>query len=219
MLQRLKSLLTHDQPTSRIEGAKRFDLAAKPFTRALVLRAAEHQDEAIRDVREMGGLRTIPDEPSCDAFTASSASTIAYHITTEAAKSLGQNVAFLPSEPVPKEAPLVVAFALLVLAGVHGQLKSEGLQLPFAEIAAETANLFFLAHPDEERIENANRGIAAFRSFAQSDAANVRSWHDSLMKLVPMYISQWTTDNPELKKLDCIPLFGSMLQSLLKAAK
>ncbi|MGH9875973.1 MAG: hypothetical protein ACRD9S_26265, partial [Pyrinomonadaceae bacterium] len=101
----------------------------------------------------------------------------------------------------------------------QGQLKAEGIELAFPEIAAETANLFYLAHPDDERIANAGRGIAAFRSVAKAEYDNVRSWHDSLMKIVPMYVLQWTIDNNELKRLDCMPLFGGMLSSLLKAVE
>lgn len=219
MLNRLKSLFGGQKTVTRVERANSFGLSDKPFTRALVLRAAQYQDDTIHDLENMGGTRPIHDEKSLNAFAASCASTIAYHVAVEAAKSQGRNPAFLPHEPVPTYAPMVVAFSLFVLAGIQGQLKAEGVELAFQEIAASTANLFYLAHPDDERISNASRGIAAFRSIAKADAENVRTWHDNLMKIVPMYVLQWNTDNKELKQLDCMSLFGSMLASLLKAVE
>ena len=219
MLNRLKSLFGGPKTVTRLERANSFAVNGKPFTSALLSRAAQYQDEAIRDVREMGGSSRVPDEKSLKDFAASSASTIAYHVAVEAAKAQGRNPAFLPYESVPKYAPMVVAFSLFILAGIHGQLKAEGIDIHFPETAASTANLFFLAHPDDERVAHASRGIAAFQAIAKQDAENVRTWHDNLMKIVPMYVLQWSTDKEEIKKLDFNSLFGSMLASLLKAVE
>jgi hypothetical protein len=112
---------------------------------------------------------------------------------------------------------MAVAFSLFVLAGVQGQLKAEGVDLDFREVAARTANLFFVFHPDEDRAKSAMEGIKMFQAVAQTHAENVKEWQDSLMRLIPMYILQWTTENAEMRKLDFIPLFGTMLSSLLKA--
>lgn len=62
------------------------------------------------------------------------------------------------------------------------------------------------------------KGMESFRTIASAKAANVKEWHDNLMELVSIYVFQWTTENPELRKVDCISLFGSMLSTLFKAA-
>lgn len=217
MLQGLKSFFNREKVVPKIERAKSFDLTDRPFTQALLLRAAEYQDEAIQDIKEMGGHRSVPDEPSLIAFATTCANTIAYHVTIEAARSQGHNAVFLPGEPLPKYAPMVVAFSLFVLAGIQGQLKAEGIEFAFRDAAAETAKLFYLALPDDERVTNASHGIDVFRAIAQSNSANVRNWHDSLMKIIPIYVLQWTTQNGELKQVDCLALFGGMFSGLLKA--
>jgi hypothetical protein len=203
--------------SSRTARAQSFDLADKPFTRALVLRASSYIDETLRDLKSVGGIRPIQHEKTLEAFAASCASTIAYHVAVEAAGSQGRNASFLPFEPVPSHAPMVVAFSLFVLAGIEGHLKAEGVVIGFPEVAASTANLFFLSHPDDERVHNAKRGIAAFQSVAKVDVANVRSWQDNLMKVVPMYVLQWETQNRELKKIEFGPLFGNMIAGLIRA--
>ena len=167
----------------------------------------------------MGSVRPIQHEKSLDAFAASCASTLAYHVAVEAAKSQGRNACFLPYEPVPPYAPMVVAFSLFVLAGIQGHLKAEGVAIDFPEVAASTANLFYLSHPDDERVSNVKRGVAAFQSVAKADVENVRSWHDNLMKAVQMYVLQWNSSNDELKRIEFIPLFGDMLASLLRAVE
>lgn len=219
VLSRFKALFGPEKAPSRSERAKSFDLTTKPFTRALVLRASSLLDETIRELKSMGSARPIQDEKTLDVFAASCASTIAYHVAVEAAKSQGRNACFLPFEPVPSYAPMVVAFSLFVLAGIEGHLKAEGVAIAFPEVAASTANLFFLSHPDDERVPSVKRGIAAFQSVATADVENVRSWHDNLMKVVPMYVLQWNTDNAELKKIEFILLFGGMLAGLLRAVE
>jgi hypothetical protein len=204
---------------TRLDRANGFSLPDRPITSALLSRAARYQDEAIRDLREIGGSPKISDEKSLITFAASAASTIAYHVAVEAAKSQGRNPAFLPYETVPKYAPMVVAFSLFILAGIDGHLKAEGLDIRFPETAASTANLFFLGHPSDERVAHASRGIAAFQAIGKQDAENVRAWHDNLMKIVPIYVLQWSSDKEEMRKLDFNSLFGSMLAGLLKAVE
>lgn len=202
---------------TRSERAQSFDLTNRPFTRALVLRASRYVDETLSELRSMGGVRPVQNEKTLEAFAASCASTIAYHVAVEAARSQGRSAAFLPYEPVPAYAPMVVAFSLFVLAGIEGHLKAEGVVMGFPEVAASTANLFFLSYPDDERLHNTKRGIATFQSIAKADVENVRLWHDNLMKIVPMYVLQWETENAELKKIEFGPLFGGMLSGLIRA--
>lgn len=219
MFDRIKEVLGA-KVHSRKEQADTYKLADRPFTKALLSRSSQYQDEAEQHLKKMvGRIKPIAQDKTFNEFAASCAVTIAYHITTEAMKNIGRDPAFLPYTPVPTHAPMVVAYSLFVLAGVRGQLQAEGIELDFREMAVDTANLFFMAHPDAERAKNAMEGIKAFQSVTKADVDNVKVWHDNLMQLIPMYVLQWTTENQELKKHDFIPLFGSMLSSLLKTVE
>jgi len=218
MFERIKSIFGGGKKPTRSEQADSYNLDDKPFTRALFLRASKYQDEATGDLKEMSGrTKPVAEPQTLEEFAASCAATIAYHVTTQARKRIGHKATFLPYDPVPNYAQMVVAFSLFVLIGIQGQLKAEGIELDFSKLAARTGNLFFLFHPDEDKLKHINEGIEAFRAVAQSDAGNVKDWHDNLMQLIPIYVLQWTTDDQEFKDLDCIHLFGSMLSSLLAA--
>jgi hypothetical protein len=71
----------------------------------------------------VGGAAPVKEEESLRELAGSCAVTIAYHITTEALTQNQRSTAFLPYEPVPNDAPLIVAFALMVLAELHHQLQ------------------------------------------------------------------------------------------------
>lgn len=216
MLQRLKSMFSARKELTQLERVSAFDLNERPFARALLLRAAYLQDEAIRDLGKMGSTAAVRENKSLVDAASSSATTVAYHVTTEACKVLGQSVVFMPFDAIPKHAPMVTAFSLFVLAGIHGQLNAEGVALDFSEASVGTALLFSLGHSDEKRLKQANQSIAAFRSVVQASGSNVKEWRDNCMTLVPMYVLQWTTTDEKLKNRDFTPLFASMLSSLLK---
>lgn len=217
MFQKLKAMFESEENQTRSKRAAAVDLEGKPITRALVLHAAEFQDELILFAKRMGIKRTIREESTLSDFAAGCASTIALKVTYDALKALGRPEAFFPYEPVPKYAPMVVAFSLFVLESMCAHLKAEGIELDFPKLAAETAGLFFVSHPDAERIENAKRGISAFQSVVQVDATNVKEWHDTFFKIVPMYLLQWTTTKQDLKQIDFNELFAGKLAGLLKA--
>lgn len=205
---------------SRRKQAETYNLGDKPFTKALLLRGSEYQDDAKSQYRELGGRRPFTEDNTIEEFAASCAVTVAYHITTRSMESIARGLVFMPYEPPPKEAPMVVAFSLSILVGIYGQLEAEGIKIDFREATMDTANLFYLCHPDHERAQYAMEGIKVFQALAeQTDRDNVKKWHDNLMELIPIYVLQWTTENAELKKLDHIPLFGSMLSTLLKAVQ
>ena len=215
MFQKMKSMLGGNSQ-SRLERAATFDLEGKPIAKALLLRAAQYQDEAILYARQMGIASSVSEEKSLNDFAAGCAVTIAHKITTDAQEIIGQRSVFLPYDEVPKHARMVVAFSLFVLECIHAHLKSEEIELDFAKDAAETAGLFFAGHPHKERLEHAMRGIATFQSAAQTNLSTVKDLQDGLYKMVPLYILQWTTTNEGMKKVDSNRLFASMLHLFLK---
>lgn len=215
MIEKLKFDFKAASEQTQMERVAAFDLEDKPITKALLLRAADYQDEAIRLARQLGNSQPIAQETSLGDLAAGCASSIANKVTIEALVALGRPV-FFPHEPLPKYAPMVVAFGLFVAVSICSHLKAERIELELEKVASRTAGLFFVNHPDDERIEHAKRGIAAFQTIAESDASNVQEWQETLSKLVPMYLLQWTMSKDELKKIDFIKPFASQLASLLK---
>ncbi|MEX2257148.1 MAG: hypothetical protein WD672_00440 [Woeseia sp.] len=219
MFQPLKSLFRTPKNEPNEEQVAAFELNNKPFARALLLRTAHYQDEASRDLAQSGISAGTKKHASLDEAAASGAVTLAYHVATEALKRSGHEAAFLPLEPIPKHASMVVAFSLMVLANIRAQLTVEGIQLDFSSVATRTASLFFLTHPDDVRIEYATRGIAAFRSVAQADAPNVKEWRDHLGQLVLAYVFEWTDSAKQPEQVDFPAIFGGLLAGFLKAVE
>lgn len=217
MFERIKMALSgkQEEPVNS-SGSSEHDFSDRPVTGALVRRARTYQSEAEYDLREMlGSLRTISRPDSIEDETASCAATIAYHVTTEALNRLGRSAAFLPLEPLPKDGAMIVTFSFFVLAGIHGQLKAEEIELDFQELAANTASLFFTVRPVEEKAKYIKKSFDMFRMVVGADSGKIKEWHDNLMALIPLYILQWIENDEKLRRIDFIDLFSKMLSSLL----
>lgn len=207
-----------EKNTSRSKKLEEFDFSNKPFTKALCLRAVEYHDEAINDLKEsLGSIRPIKENNTINELVASCAITISMHIVHEASQNIGFDASFLPSQQIPKDAPIIIAFSIFLLSGIQDPLEAEGINLDFRELIADLATLFFMFHPDEERAKNALNGIETFQFIVNADDDKVKKWNQDLIKLLDIYILQWTSDKKEMKEIDCIPLFGGLLSALLKS--
>jgi hypothetical protein len=203
------------------DQADTYKLTEKPFTKALLLRASRYQDETPQSLLN-GMLWPIINlkRTTFEEFTASCAITIACHITTEAIKNIGREAVF--RNPVPSYAPMVVAYSLCLLAGIKFELQAEGIEVGWRDMAIITTGVFFfMGHTEEERVKNVTEGIKMFQFVAPATTIhnNWKDWRDSLMQLIPIYVLQWTTEKQDLKQRDFVPLFGSMLSSLLKTVE
>jgi hypothetical protein len=203
---------------SRTEQAKTYDLTGKPFTQALLSRASQYQDEARSAYRDREGIKPPAGNETLEQFAASCALTIVYYITVRSMKGIGRSP-LMPSGPVPVDAPVFVAFGLSVLSGVYCRLAAEGIKLDFRDMTAQTLRIFFLLHRETERAKTAVDGLKTFQTLTAGDRNSVKKWQHNLLQLIPLFMMQWTTDNAKLKKIDFIPLFGSMLLSLLRMAR
>ncbi|HOG17036.1 MAG: hypothetical protein A4E73_00763 [Syntrophaceae bacterium PtaU1.Bin231] len=196
------------------------DLTKKPFTKALLLRASLCQGGAGNGLKEkLGRTKPIIRAKTLNESAARCAVAVAGQITAEAMKNTRLGAKFLPRVTPPDHAPIAVAYSLCILSAVHSHLQEEGVHLDFKQMSTDTANRFFARHPDGERAKNARDGIRTFRTVTRAYKDHFRNWHDQLMLLIPLYLFQWTTTNPELKKYDFIPLFGNILSSFLKAVQ
>lgn len=215
MFDKIKNSLGSNN-NSRQQQARNFDVSNKPFTEALILRASKYQDEAKQDlIKILGRIRPITQQDNTlNEFASSCAITIARNITSMAMDNIDHEKVFLPYTPLPKYAGLAVAYSIFLLVGIHGELEAEGIKTDSKEMMIDIANLHYMSHPDKERAENAMDGIHMFQFLVKSGGKNIEDWHDNLMKLIPLYVLQWTTEDQQLKQQDFIPLFGSMLNNL-----
>jgi hypothetical protein len=216
MLTRLKAALFPGKKLSSIERIKQYDLAEKPFAYALLHRAAASVDEHGREARKITGC-TLPyrTPASLEEEASSAAVIIAHHVTFMAMKNIGRNPVFWPGDPLPKDGPMVIAFSLFALTLIHGNLKSEEIHIDFMKAGTNTACLFFLVHPEEERIRFAMQGIEAFRAAALSGHPKVEEWQVTLSSLVQNYVLSYSVTDERVQNCDWNGLFGKMLSSLL----
>lgn len=199
-----------------LDKMERFDFSNKPFAKALCSRGNKYQIEAINDLKEsLGRIRPIKETRTIEEFVSSCAVTVSMHIGRDAAENIGYSSSFFPTKETPKHAPLIVAFSLFLLSGLKAPLEAEGILLNLRELNIDLSILFFMFHPDEERAKNAKDGLDAFHYIVKSGDDKIKSWHENLIKLLDIYILQWTTENNKLKEVNCIPLFGSLLSGLL----
>lgn len=203
-----------------LEQAKSYELEDKPFAKALLLRATTLQDQGEKDLKRMlGKLKPTVKPRTFQELASSCAVTIASHITSKSMEAIDRKPAFLSGDPLLKDAPMVIAFSLFVLAGILSELKAEGIELEFKDLAIRTSSLLFFPYPNEDEVDCALNSKYYFHTLATSDAQNVKEWRDELMGLVQIYVMQWTTEDQELKKVDCIPLFGKYLNMELASVE
>jgi len=56
----------------------------------------------------------------------------------------------------------------------------------------------------EEAAKFAKDAIRVFEDTQDGEGKAVAAWRDGLSKIISMYILQWTSDNAEFKKFDCV---------------
>ena len=196
--------------------ARSYDLSDKPFTQALLLEAAEAVDRAKLDIGARTGAIPQPSRKgSLKDFARSCATVTALEITSGALVSIGREPAFYPGQPVPKDAPMVIAFSLLVLSNISASLKAEGLDLDLEDDAIELAGKFFLLHSPEEKAENVVMGLETFREITQSLAKSVGGWGEYLAQLTPIYVLRNAPEKSQQPEQHFLAAFGHLLGALL----
>ena len=212
---------TPEDAPDAVQGPRRDardELVHKPFTAALVRRAKDIEEEVESELASVVGRRQPTESAGAlKDIVASGAVVVVFRITTEAAQAANRTAIFLPGAPLPMYASAVVAYSCFVLACLQGHMKQEGIDLEFRDLVIKTTNLFFFGFPDEERANNAFAGVTAFQKLMGADGEELKKWYDDLARHVLLYIVQQTTSDPELKKLDLVPLLGNLLSRLVLA--
>lgn len=194
---------------------KDYLLQAKPFTKALMLRASQRGDEADEGLKKtLEKLSRQEDDTAFDDFVASTAVATSIGVTKLAAQTIGLEANYRPGSEIPKEAPIVVAFSLCILNLINEFLLGDGITINLKLAAIDAAKMHFVFHDNQEASERAFEGVKQLQGIQANSSKAVNDWRDGMSKLVSLYVLQWTSDNAELKKLDCIHLFGKCLKML-----
>jgi len=193
---------------------------AKPFTKALMLRASQHVDEAYDDLKKMiGKVNSDDTEQTFEEFVTSCASCVAQEITSKAAKSINVSNAFYPGFELPKEARYVSGFSLYVLFLISEYLTGDDVKIDIWKTVIEAARtdyqFFYRLDQIEEGAKLAKDAVTVFEEVQAGKGQSITAWKDGLSKAISMYVLQWTSDNAEFKKFDCVPFFGKSLKILI----
>jgi hypothetical protein len=125
---------------------------------------------------------------------------------------------YLPGSDIPRDAPAVVAFLMMVGSVLASIIRDEGHASP-PEAIISSAGLLFMMHPSEEKISVIERGIQTFNDLVKSDLPNVVDWRDNLDKLVRLYVMVLCGQVSKFSMEQINGLFGSMLKTLLRAVE
>lgn len=201
--------------TSSAESTQKFSLQGKPFARSLLVcgHAWAIENGATEDALV---LQNLSPEKGTLNQTAAAMINAAQYITHAACNNIGRQ--HTESQDIPEDMNLVASYGLFLLAGMHSELKAEGVVLDFRELGVATVRGFYQQLSEEDRINHLVEAIETFQAIATSSAEIIQQWHENLIKLVRIYVIQTATRSEQLEHVQCIPLFGSMLSGLLGVA-
>jgi hypothetical protein len=203
-----------------MEMMKNYLLQAKPFTKALMLRALQPWDAADEDPKKtLDGLSRQEDDTPFEEFVASTAVATSIGVTKLAAHTIGLNTNYQPGSEIPKEAPIVVAFSLCILNLINEFLLGDGVTINLKEAVIDAAKLHYMFHNNQVASELAFEGVKLFQWIQKNSSKAVSDWREGMSKLVSMYVLQWTSESADLKKLDCINLFAKCLKMLINIGR
>lgn len=180
-----------------------------------MLRASQRSDEAYDNLEiTRGKMNYQEDDTTFEDFVASATVATSIGVTKLAAQAIGLEANYLPGSELPKEAPIVVAFSLSILHLINEFLIGDEVTINLKPAVIDTAKMHYMFHDNQEASERAFEGVKLFQEIQGNNSKSVKDWREGMSKLVSLYVLQWTSDNAELKKLDCIHLFGKCLKML-----
>lgn len=218
MFEKLKAIMgSKPTPKSQVDQIPIMKLKNRPFALALMMRAAEEVDWSKGDLDALVGKSTPVHVPATIEEQIDSAiCVVAMMILESAAEEAGCKHTYLPAEPLPKEAPMVMAFGFFLIMGMVNPLAAEGYKFEFPKACAQLSSAMLLMYTDEERIKAHKAAVAIFQNVAGArDRPNVKGWIDNTTQLVMYYVEQFTSPVPKIKEMTYLPLFGSQLKVLL----
>jgi hypothetical protein len=219
---RISSKIAAADPASlKLSPAERFavDLDKRPITRALLVRAAEANDDDEHSLT-LGGIFPNQEIKSLAEEIHSAALIDALRITTDAREAIGLKWSpFLPGDPLPPNTNLVVTFAFLVMVNILGQVRKEGYNDTDGTLLPQLVHLLFLLGSTEDKKNIYKFSHPVFDQVLRSDLPNVRKWRQGLSDLVFLYLIGEENLDEKLKQRGFPSLFGSMLKSLLSSAE
>jgi len=163
----------------------------------------------------LGKVNYEDDDKTFEDFVASCAITTSHEITRLAAKRIGVETNYMPGFDIAKEAPYIVGFSVCIVYLINEFLVGDDVTIDLKGTIIDVAKLHYMLLDNHEASELALKGIEVFQDVQANKSKTVNDWRDGLSKLISIYVLQWTSENTEFKKLECIPLFGKHLTILI----
>ena len=219
-----------ESQVQRIENEYGAALEDKPFTRALILRAADFTDESIEYIEKAGGeIKSISAPETLKEEVATAAVLVSTSITFKAMENLGRSAVYPSNKPIPHDATQVFAFSLFLLAYILEPVNQEGFDISLNDVSLRTILQFIGRHPSAkeelEQIWNNTMSIAKQMSEAVLKQAkgkgpkDVKEWSIGLMMLTKNYVLQRTAKDPAYTDESMIQLISDSLAVGLDAVE
>jgi hypothetical protein len=157
---------TREKQVQRVKNAYGEILKDKPFTEALILRAADFTDESIEYIERAGGeIKSISAPETLKEEVATAAVLVSTSITYKAMLNLGRSAVYPSNKPIPHDATQVFAFSLFLLAYILEPVNKEGFDISLNDVSLRAILQFIGRHPSArgelEQIWNKTWGLTS----------------------------------------------------------
>ena len=203
---------------SRVSEVQALALSKKPYTKALLLWAADHVDRAEAQYRELFKAAAPRTDALLDRIDSGIVIFSAY-CTDLALAQLGHRTVFLPTEPLPREAKAVFAFCGALADQIAGLLQAEGFTTNVDALLRRVIQYKMLLHTEAEIDEQHRLAGKVLAELRVHEAANVRNWHRATERLVEVTLRLQMPEAKEEKQHDLPRLYASQLAALLRTVR
>lgn len=204
---------------SRVAEVQALDLPKKPYTKALLLWAAQHVDQCEAYYREYFNGAPPRTDALLDRIDSGIVIFSAY-CTDLALGQLGLKTVFLPTEPLPREARAVFAFGGALADQIADLLQAEGFTSNVDALLRRAIQYKMLLHAEPDIDEQHRLAARLLAELRGHEAPNVRNWHRATQRLVEVTLRQQMPNaTAEDKRHDLPKLYGSQLAALLRTMR
>jgi len=204
---------------SRLSEARALDLPKKPYTKALLLWAADHVDQCEAYYRAYFDGNAPRTQALLERID-SGIVIFSAHFTDVALGQLGLQTVFLPTGPLPREVKAILVFAGAIADQLAGLLQAEGFTSDVDALLRRVAQYKMLLHPEAEAAEQHRLAGRVLAELRDHDATNVREWYRATHRIVDLTLrAHIPTATAEDKRHDLPRLYASQLATLLKTVR
>ena len=203
---------------TRTQKVADFDLTNRPLTKALLLRYARMTDELEKDLKNTyGRTQPLKEVESLEKMIDEAIISEISELIETSLKEIKREI-FFPWLPIPKDAPLIFVFSILLSTLIEGDIAKEGYSAGRKKIAASVCLLLLTGHKEQEREISIMSGFKCYSLFAMDETPDTVEWKRTLVNLFILYKSELiNSSESKLNSISSLPLFGKMLEFLLDA--